>query len=275
MENKYALKIMVTNWGFEGSMDAFCAKAKQDGFDGIEVWWPTDNTKEQDELFAALKKYELEIGFICGGTQSDPVAHLQFYKKMIDAAARQHIQRPLYINNHTGKDYFGYDDNKKFIEHTDALARETGIRICHETHRARIFFAAHITRQYLENFPDLQLTLDASHWCNVHESMLEDQQETLALALERTGHIHARIGHPQGPQVNDPRAPEWKDIVEQHFKWWDRVVARKKKNAELMTFLPEFGPMDYMPSLPYTKQPVADQWGINVYMMQLLRERYS
>jgi hypothetical protein len=30
-----------------------------------------------------------------------------------------------------------------------------------------------------------------------------------------------------------------------------------------------------MPTLPYTRQPLADQWGINVHMMQLLRKRYS
>jgi hypothetical protein len=34
---------------------------------------------------------------------------------MIDAAARQNIQRPLYINNHSGRDHFSFDDNKKFI----------------------------------------------------------------------------------------------------------------------------------------------------------------
>jgi hypothetical protein len=30
-----------------------------------------------------------------------------------------------------------------------------------------------------------------------------------------------------------------------------------------------------MPTLPYTRMPLADQWGINVYMMQLLRQRYQ
>jgi hypothetical protein len=47
--------------------------------------------------------------------------------------------------------------------------------------------------------------------------MLDDQNETINLALSRTGHIHARIGHPEGPQVNDPRAPEWKNIVDTHL----------------------------------------------------------
>lgn len=271
----YALKILATSWGFQGTMDDFCAKVKKEGYDGIELWWPTNNKKAQDDLFAALKKYDLEIGFLCGGSQSNPQEHLAFYKKMIDAAARQNIQRPLYINNHSGRDHFSFDDNKKFIEHTQALAKETGILICHETHRGRMLFAAHITRKFIESFPELRLTLDISHWCNVHESLLADQQETVEMALSRTDHIHARIGHPEGPQVNDPRAPEWEPVVKQHFEWWDKIVERKKKNGELVTILTEFGPPDYMPTLPYTKQPLGDQWAINVHMMHVLRKRYS
>lgn len=275
MNKNYELKILATSWGFEGTVDAFCAKAKKEGYDGVEMWWPADDKKAQDELFAALKKYGLEIGFLCGGSQSNPQQHLDFYKRMIDAAAWQNIQRPLYINNHSGRDHFSFDDNKKFIEHTNALAKETGIIICHETHRSRILFAAHIAKQYIEKFPELRLTLDISHWCNVHESLLADQKETVDMALERTDHIHARIGHPEGPQVNDPRAPEWEIIVNQHFEWWDKVVERKKKNGERMTFLTEFGPPDYMPTMPYTKQPLSDQWAINVHIMHLLRKRYS
>jgi len=109
----------------------------------------------------------------------------------------------------------------------------------------------------------------------VHESLLADQQETLSQALNRVDHIHARIGHPEGPQVNDPRAPEWNDAVQAHFAWWDTVVTRKKNEGKLMTFLTEFGPVDYMPALPFTRQPVADQWEINKHMLDTLRARYS
>lgn len=271
----YDLKIMATSWGFQGTIDAFCAKAKKEGYDGIELWWPANNKKVQDEIFAALKTHELEIGFLCGGSQPDPQEHLDFYKKMIDAAAKQDIKRPLYINNHSGKDYYSFENNKKFIEYSLALAKETGILICHETHRGRMLYAAHVTREYLKKFPELRLTLDISHWCNVHESLLADQRETVNLALERTDHIHARIGHAEGPQVNDPRAPEWEPVVKQHFEWWDKIVERKKQKGERMTILTEFGPPDYMPTYPYTRQPLADQWAINVHMMHLLRKRYS
>ena len=275
MDKNYKLTIMATSWGFDGSMDEFCAKVKKEGYDGVELWWPTDNKKAQDEIFTALKKYNLEIGFLCGGGQRDPQEHLEFYKKMIDAAAKQQVQRPLYINNHSGRDHYSFEQNKKFSEHTTVLAKETGISIVHETHRSRMLFAAHVTKEFIEKIPELRINLDISHWCNVHESLLSDQTTAVQLALDRADLIHARIGHPEGPQVNDPRAPEWENVVKQHFEWWDIVVERKKKNGERMVFLTEFGPPDYMPTMAYTRQPLADQWAINVHMMNLLRKRYS
>jgi sugar phosphate isomerase/epimerase len=271
----FTTKIMATNWGFSGSWDAFCDKAKQSGYDGIELWWQND-PQQQKEVFAALKKHQLSIGFLTAGSDRNPATHLEQFKKMINAAVHQQEQRPLYINCHSGRDHFSFEQNKLFIEHGISLAKETGIFICHETHRSRILFAAHIARQYIEKFPNLRLTFDVSHWCNVHETLLEDQDETVQLALSRVDHIHARIGHQEGPQVNDPRAPEWANALKRHLEWWDKIVQLKiKSGANSITILTEFGPPDYMPTMPYTRQPLGDQWNINVYMMQLLRKRYQ
>lgn len=273
MNKGFKLIVLATNWGFEGSLDAYCAKAKKDGYDGIEIWWPL-TTESQDELFTTLKKYDLVVGFLCGDGSAEPETNLANFKKMVQAAATQRRQQPLYINCHSGKDFFDFDHNTKFIEYTNGVAKETGITICHETHRSRIMFAAPVALKYLEHFPDLKFTFDVSHWCNVHESLLADQAGTLQKVLERVEHIHARIGHAEGPQVNDPAAPEWKDAVNAHFAWWDKVYERKKQKGEVMTFLTEFGPPTYMPTLPYTQQPLSDLWQVNVYMMKLLRERY-
>lgn len=206
-----------------------------------------------------------------GSGDSDPQKNFQDFKKSLEAAI---TLNPVYINCHSGKDYFTFDQNKNFIELTTQAFRKSGVPIYHETHRGRILYSAPVARQYMEKLPDLRLTFDVSHWCNVHESLLADQAETLTMALGRVGHVHARIGHAEGPQVNDPRAPEWKKAVEAHFAWWDRIVEKKKRDGTTMTFLTEFGPVDYLPAMPYTRQPVADQWDINRYMLQTLRARY-
>lgn len=270
----FKLKILATNWGFKGTIDEYCAKVKKEGYDGIEIWWPTE-VLAQNELFASLKKYALEVGFLTAGSQSNYKEHFETFKKMINAAAHNTIQKPLYINCHSGRDYFTYEDNISFIDHTTQLAKETGIKICHETHRSRMLYSAPIARNFIEKNAALRITLDISHWCNVHETLLQDQKETVDLALQRVDHIHARIGHAEGPQVNDPRAPEWEPAVKAHFAWWDKVAEIKKSKGDVLTILTEFGPPDYMPTEPYTRKPLADQWVVNVYMLRLLRKRYS
>ena len=273
MNTGFQLKVLATSWGFQGSADAFCAKVKLEGYDGIEAWWPTQQ-KDADELFAAIKKYNLDVGFLVAGHESNYAAHLVSFRKMVTAAATNKSQRPLFINCHSGKDYFSFEENKAIVDFTLELSKQTGIKICHETHRSRMLFAAPVAKTFLQKIPGLRITFDVSHWCNVSESLLADQQETVNLAIQRTDHIHARIGHAEGPQVNDPRAPEWEPAVKAHFSWWDAIVAIKKQQGELLTVLTEFGPPDYMPTLPYTRQPLADQWAINVHMMNLLRKRY-
>jgi sugar phosphate isomerase/epimerase len=274
MKPGFQLKILATNWGFNGTVDEYCAKVKKDNYDGIEIWWPTEQ-KGQDELFAALKKYELEVGFLTAGHESNYKDHFATFINMIDAAANNKIQRPLYINCHSGRDYFSMEDNETFIAYTTALAKQTGIKICHETHRSRMLFAAPVAKNYLQKHPELRVTFDVSHWCNVSESLLSDQQVTIDLTLSRVDHVHARIGHQEGPQVNDPRAPEWNDAMKAHFAWWDKIVEFKKQQGDTLTVLTEFGPPTYMPTLPYTQEPLADQWGINVFMKDTFRKRYS
>ncbi len=269
----FALTIMAPYWGFNGSVTDFCRKAKQDGYDGIEILWPADKAMQQ-ELFNALKTYQLEAGFLCRGDEPDPEAHFATFKNVLAAATSKAHQKPLYINVHSGRDYFSYEHNKRFIDYTIACEKQTGIPVYHETHRSRMLYSAPAALPYLRQNPGLRLTLDISHWCNVSESLLEDQAATVALALSRTDHIHSRVGHPEGPQVGDPRAPEWKPAVDAHFAWWDKVVALKKEKGARLTMLTEFGPPTYMPTIPFTNQPVADQWAVNVHMMQVWKKRY-
>lgn len=267
----FSLKILATNWGFSGGWDAFAAKAKEAGYDGVEVWVPGDE-KGKAGLLEAMQKHGLEFGLLCGGSDPNFDKHLPQFEAQLRSAL---AMKPIYVNCHSGRDYFTLEQAKQFFALTAKMNRESGVPIYHETHRGRLCFAAHITRRFLEEVPDLRLTLDISHWCNVHESLLGDQPDAVALALSRTDHVHTRVGHPEGPQVNDPRAPEWDNALQSHLGWWDKVVEAKVKSGGAITMLTEFGPPHYLPALPYTQQPVADQWAINVHMLQLLRKRYQ
>lgn len=266
------IRFYAPQWGNSLPFDAFCKNVKGTGYDGVEMGLPFDE-KEKQEILAVLSDYDLKlIGQYWQSVERDLAEHALNYEKHL----RNLIAAdPVFINCQTGKDYFSFNQNKTLFDLADRLSKESGIEIIHETHRGKSLYAANITHDYLTRIPDLRITLDISHWCNVHESLLEDQEEAVDLALVHTAHIHSRIGHPEGPQVNDPRAPEWAEVLEKHLKWWDKIVEIHRKNNTQLTVTTEFGPATYMPVLPYTQLPVGDQWEINVHMMNLLKKRYD
>jgi hypothetical protein len=204
---------------------------------------------------------------------TNPNIHCREYEERLRRAASF---RPEFINSQTGRDLFDIGRNVRIFDTADRIAADTGIPIYHETHRARCLHTPWRTAELLRERPQTQLVFDMSHWCNVCESLLEDQDETLRALVPSVAHIHARVGHAQGPQVSDPRAPEWQDALNAHFKWWDLIVEGKRKaGAKRLTITLEFGPPPYFPTLPWTQMPVGSQWDINIHMMCLLRGRYN
>ena len=274
-ENKMKVIVLNTDWGWAGSVEDLLIKSKAAGYDGIETWWSSDGDKML-KLFRALEKHEMQVGILCGSSKSDFASHKADFEKSVHEAASNTIHKPLYINCHSGKDFFTEDQNSQLVDITNECEKKYGIDIYHETHRSRMCYSLPLTRALLDRNPAMRITLDASHWTNVHESLLADQEENLNLALSKTFHIHARIGHQEGPQVNDPRAPEWSQVEQVFFGWWDKVVKHRESSGSThMTFLTEFGPPNYMPTLPYTKQAVSNQWEINEYMLHKIKNRYS
>lgn len=266
------IQVLATSWGDRDSIEDFCRKIKGQGYDGLELWYPT-SAEARERLVNATREHGLVFGLLAAGRDAAFPTHLEQFESSLQGAIGM---RPIYINCHSGRDFFTFEQNRRLVERTLELSQSSGVPIYHETHRSRMCYSAPMTRNLLEHLPDMSLTLDISHWCNVHETMLQDQSETVEMALQRTRHIHARVGHAQGPQVSDPRAPEWRSTVAQHLAWWDRVVElRRQAGAPTFTFLTEFGPPNYMPTLPHTREPVASQSEINLHMMRLLRERYQ
>src|SRR6188768_692253 len=161
----FELLILATNWGFSGSLDDFCTRIKKEGYDGAELWCPTEQ-EDRNKLVAAFAKHNLKFGLLAGGSDADPEKHFQQFKSNVEQAV---ALKPLYINCHSGRDFFSFEQNKKFIDLTTQFNRSSGVPIYHETHRSRILYSAPIARQFIEKIPELRLTLDISHWCNVHE----------------------------------------------------------------------------------------------------------
>ena len=269
------IKFFCTKWGCEEmSWKNFFSKAKKEGYDGIEFGIPRNLPYSKlEEIWNLSVKNEMLI--IPQHYDTYEADYSKHYDNYVSWFEKIKPFKSIKINSQTGKDFFSFEQNYSLIKEAEKFTKETGIPVYHETHRNKFSFAAHITQQYLSKIPSLQLTLDISHWVCVAESFLEDQQSSINLALERTEHLHARVGYTEGPQVPDPRAPEWLNALKAHLDWWDMVVARKKKEDAILTITPEFGPFPYMVLAPFTQKPMTDQWDVNVYMMKLLKDRYG
>lgn len=268
------IKFFCPYWGSEKlTMESFCNKVKNEGYDGVEMGLPTEKTKK-DLIIKTLEKFDLQlIGQHYETLEPDFEKHKKIYVHHLENLADSPA---LFINSQTGKDYYSFDQNKALVDIANQVSANTKMKILHETHRGKFSFAAHITREYLDKLPDLRITLDISHWCNVAETFLEDQEEAVNLAISRTDHIHSRVGYQEGPQIPDPRAPEWQNAIEIHARWWDKVIELKRKNGEdQFTITSEFGAPPYLLLMPFTRQPITNQWEVNVHMMHLLKKRYS
>ncbi len=265
------LKFYAPLWGNTLPFESFCERVKTAGYDGVEMELPFEE-EEKENILTQLSHYGLElIGQYYQSFEPEIEANAENYERYLNHLAEAN---PVLINCQTGKDYFSLEENKRLFLIAERIKDGTGVPITHETHRGKCLYSVPVAKQYLEALPDIRLCLDISHWCNVHESLLEDQDAGVQKALQRTDHIHSRVGHPEGPQVNDPRAPEWEKALDAHLNWWDKVVGYHRKVGTTLRITTEFGPFPYMPTLPYTTMPLADQWDINVSMMELFKERY-
>ena len=273
------IKFFCPRWGSENiSWEKFLVHVKDAGYAGIE-WFPSGEQDEYQEVISLLQQQELQFCIVM--TVMQPHSNFEDYlsalkKQLLELSAmRSGNYGPLFITAQTGREYFTAEQVEKCLVCCKQIIEQTGIPIYQETHRNKWAYAAHVVRAFLERHPDLLLTLDVSHWFCVSESYLEDQQEAVQKAIQHARHIHARVGHTEGPQVWDPAAPEYSEALEEHLKIWDKYIQQKiQEGVESCTITPEFGPPPYMVFANREGSPEEEQWRLNYWMKSLLEERY-
>lgn len=274
------IEFFCPRWGSEHiPWRAFLQSVKDAGYAGIE-WFPFGQVCNHQHVLKLLKEYELEFVIV--------MAVLQHYAKLEEYLAElekqltwlckleTHNQRPLFITAQTGREYFSAPQVEETLLCCKKVSEQFNVPIHHETHRNKWTYAAHAVSPFLFKHDDLILTLDISHWFCVSESYLHDQHETVAEAIKHTRHIHARVGHIEGPQVWDPAIPEYAEALNEHLKVWDMYIKqRKASGAFYCTITPEFGPPPYMVFANRQGSPHEEQWRINLWMKNLLEKRYA
>lgn len=266
----------VSCWGNE--VDATGALDLMDSWsaDGIEGPPPADDRNREALKLARREQKPWISEVVTGGgyiptPHLHPAEHLEDLKRGIEASLPF---TPLAVNALAGSDAWAFRDQVRFFESAIQIAAENGTHILFETHRTRPTFHPWRTRDLVRELPHMRLTCDFSHWCAVCERLVMDEEpELLDLFAKHAGHVHARCGYDQGPQVPDPRAPEYETSIASHERWWQHIVrTQSAMGATRFTFTPEFGPDGYMHCEPVTKRPVADIREVNHWMMRHLRD---
>lgn len=160
------------------------------------------------------------------------------------------------VNAHAGEDGWEEPVAVGFLADIAATADGLGLRLACETHRGRILYNPWITLRLCQRLPWLRLTADYSHFCVVAERLPE--AALLAPLADRVDHVHARVGHAQGPQVDDPAAPRHAAALAAHEAWWAAIrAAARAAGRPSLSFCPEFGPPPYQPTDP-AGRPTAE-----------------
>lgn len=274
------IKFYCPRWGSESiPWPVFSQQARLEGYKGVEVF-PLLHRSEKESMLDSLEANGLEFALLHAELKEgkDFKKYLGVLRDNLYVLADYRKQNlvPSFISSQTGREYYTPSQVEECLGICDEVESNTGIPIYQETHRNKWSYAAHIVKEYLLRLPSLKLTLDLSHWVCVSESFLQDQQDTVDLAIQHTFHLHARVGHPEGPQVIDPGSPENAEALFHHLKWWEKWInALSAKGVQSCTITPEFGPYPYLPFFPHTEKPIVDQWDINRWMKNLLQEKFG
>jgi sugar phosphate isomerase/epimerase len=241
-------------WGFDEPWESAFARARAEGFSGIESALPAPGEEARFRALLAAHGLAYIPQIFTSGADVD--GHIRSFALQLGRAA---AWAPPLVNVHGGSDAWDRTQARTFYAAALDLERAHGVAVAHETHRGRVFYNPWATRDLLGDFPALRLTCDYSHWVCVAERLLDGEWPILRLCAEHALHLHARVGYEEGPQVPDPRAPEYQAQVEAHERWWDLVWdSQSRRQLATTTLTPEFGPPGYLHTLPFSGRPVAD-----------------
>jgi sugar phosphate isomerase/epimerase len=272
------LQLFRTFWGVTDPLPVAAEQAAAAGFDGLELPLPQDPDARAEFESLLARTQRPWIAEICtaGGYVPRRDAGFAEHRDDLEQGLRACAPlRPVRVNCMAGLDAWEPDDSLRLFEHGMDVAAQLGLELCFETHRSRSLFNPWVTRKVVEALPGIRLTADVSHWCVVAERLMDTEMDTIEAIAPNVRHIHARVGHDQGPQVPHPAAPEYRYALEVHQQCWEHFWdAQRRAGLEQVTMTPEFGPDGYLPLLPFTRAPVADLWSLNTWIADTERHHF-
>ncbi|KAL3147221.1 hypothetical protein ABBQ32_002717 [Trebouxia sp. C0010 RCD-2024] len=265
------IRLFRSLWGLESKTQSWAglfARIKSQGFDGVEAsladigWYHDRGQSFLRHLRSSHLSYILGLYTDWDDYEGSPTRHTHAQhaaqlQDQLGCALTLKSPAPIHINIHGGSDRLSVGTAASFFRDASALLNHLGIpssRVSFETHRGRCLYSPWPTSLYLQQCPNLNLTLDMSHWVLVTESLLDSKEDKKWLQNEvipRVRHVHARIGSPQQSQL--PYFSLSKCTEDKGALYYETCRLRFEEIWKLcrrqgcVTFTVEYGPPPYAP----------------------------
>ena len=276
-KRKPRLEVLMSWWGMNGlgdqndgngwSMEEKVRYIAEAGYDGINGMLPEG--KEAEQWHVLLDKYNLSYSVN---------AYPKTAKELdVFLSKAKSFGRVNFVNVQVMKPFLVGEQAVQLLADMVELSRSAGIPVYFETHRGTITQDLIRTVEYVERLPELDLTIDFSHYIVAGEmrTISDEAEELLQKLLSRTKSIHARVSNGEQIQIDIPMlASVGKEITGvreepmlKHFqRWWlggMRSWSQAAKEEDVLPFVCELGPPPYAITVrgkDSVEYEVSDRW---------------
>jgi sugar phosphate isomerase/epimerase len=271
------LEVLMSWWGMSGlgghngagnewSMEEKVRRIAEAGYDGINGMLPEG--KEAEQWHRLLDQYNLSYSV---NAYPKTAEELDVFLRKAKSFGRVdfvnvQVMRPFLVGDHA----------VHLLAEMAEVSRSAGIPAYIETHRGTITQDLLRTVEYAERLPELELTIDFSHYVVAGEmrTVSGEAEELLQTLLSRTKSIHARVSNGEQVQIDIPMFEnvgegeiEFEDPMLKHFqRWWlggMQSWRQAAKKDEVLPFICELGPPPYAITVRGTdgvEREVSDRW---------------
>lgn len=274
------LEVLMSWWGMENlftDRNELSTREKvqmiaEAGYDGINGMIPEKS--EAEKWFQLLDEYNLSFSVNAYPKTIDDLQDFIQEAKQYNQInfINTQVMRPFLTGNQA------IDLLKEMQDLSDAL--DAGVFI--ETHRGTITQDLIRTVDYVNKIPNLNLTIDLSHYIVAGEMKEIDDEADFLIhqLLKHTSSIHARISNGEQIQVDVPHS-EW-DVQKEgslvnHFQsWWLTGMRNwhQEGKRDIFPFVCELGPPPYAMTIPRDENgsyEPGDRWTQSKWFMKCAR----
>lgn len=254
------------NAATEWTLDEKFSRVHDAGFEIVECWLGDEDEKPTRE---ALDRHGL--GLVLG--------HRPFNSQDVRATVERAVRLNAdFVFAQPASAYTPLDDVVKLVTEGRKIANDHGKAFFVETHRNNWTENIPQTLQLIERVPDVRFTADLSHFVLVGEFYGwegEGAAERMMPILERTSHMHGRIGN--GEQVQVDVGDGSGETAQFFVRLWTitmRQWLQEAQAGDVFQFSSELGPPRYAITTPDGKE-FSDRWEQSLVMKKLAEQAWQ